>query len=172
MAKLKGRPVARRDFVKFAAGTVVAAPALLRAGTGAAQETLRIAKWAHFIPEFDVWFEGVAREWGAQHHVKITVDRIPVEKIAAAAAAEVQPPRDTTSLSSRGPRPSTTNTPSTMPGSTSLRLPNTAPSRNLPTARRSIPGVAAISRLPTTGCRRPCSSFRTTGPRSERPADL
>ena len=89
MAKLKGRPVARRDFVKFAAGAVVAGPALLRAGTGAAQETLRIAKWAHFIPEFDVWFEGVAREWGAQHHVKITVDRIPVEKIAAAAAAEV-----------------------------------------------------------------------------------
>jgi len=89
MAKLKGRPVARRDFVKFAAGAVVAGPSLLRAGTGAAQETLRIAKWAHFVPEFDVWFEGAAREWGAQHHVKITVDRIPVEKIAAAAAAEV-----------------------------------------------------------------------------------
>ena len=89
MAKLKGRPVARRDFVKFAAGAVVAGPSLLRAGTGAAQETLRIAKWAHFVPEFDVWFEGAAREWGAQHHVKITVDRIPVEKIAAAAAAEI-----------------------------------------------------------------------------------
>jgi multiple sugar transport system substrate-binding protein len=89
MAKLKGRPVARRDFVKFAAGAVVAGPALLRAGTGAAQETLRIAKWAHFVPEFDVWFESVAREWGAQHRMKITVDRIPVEKIAAAAAAEV-----------------------------------------------------------------------------------
>jgi multiple sugar transport system substrate-binding protein len=89
MAKLKGRPVARRDFVKFAAGAVVAGPALLRAGTGAAQETLRIAKWAHFVPEFDVWFESVAREWGAQHHMKIAVDRIPVEKIAAAAAAEI-----------------------------------------------------------------------------------
>src|SRR5580704_16948665 len=89
MAKLKGRPVARRDFVKFAAGAVVAGPAVLCAGTGAARQTLRIAKWAHFVPEFDVWFESVAREWGAQHHVKITVDRIPVEKIAAAAAAEV-----------------------------------------------------------------------------------
>jgi multiple sugar transport system substrate-binding protein len=89
MAKLKGRPVARRDIVKFAAGAVVAGPALLRAGTGAAQETLRIAKWAHFVPEFDVWFESVAREWGAQHHMKIAVDRIPVEKIAAAAAAEI-----------------------------------------------------------------------------------
>ena len=75
--------------MKFAAGAVVAGPSLLRAGTGAARETLRIAKWAHFVPEFDVWFEGAAREWGAQHHLKITVDRIPVEKIAAAAAVEV-----------------------------------------------------------------------------------
>ena len=41
------------------------------------------------MPEFDVWFESVAREWGAQHHMKITVDTIPVEKIAAAAAAEI-----------------------------------------------------------------------------------
>ena len=89
MAKLKGRPVARRDFVKFAAGAVVAGSSLFSTGARAAQQSLRIAKWAHFVPEFDVWFEGVAREWGAQHHVKITVDRIPVEKIAAAAAAEV-----------------------------------------------------------------------------------
>ena len=89
MAKLKGRPVARRDFVKFAAGAAIAGPSLLHAGTGSAQETLRIAKWTHFVPEFDVWFESLAREWGAQHHVKITVDTIPVEKIAALAAAEV-----------------------------------------------------------------------------------
>jgi multiple sugar transport system substrate-binding protein len=88
MANIKGRPVARRDFMKFAAGAA-AGPFVLCGGARAAQKTLRIAKWAHFVPEYDVWFESVAREWGAQHHVKITVDSIPVEKIAAAAVAEI-----------------------------------------------------------------------------------
>jgi multiple sugar transport system substrate-binding protein len=82
--------VARRDFIKLAAGATAASPFILSSSARAAQKRLRIAKWAHFVPEFDVWFESVARDWGEQHHIKVTVDVIPVEKVAAAAAAETR----------------------------------------------------------------------------------
>jgi multiple sugar transport system substrate-binding protein len=82
--------VARRDFIKLAAGATAAGPFILSGAARAAQRTLRIAKWAHFVPEFDVWFESVARDWGAQHHIRVTVDTIPVEKVAAVAAAETR----------------------------------------------------------------------------------
>lgn len=54
----------RRNFLKLAAGTAVFCPFVsfpLRAI--ASQPTLKIAKWAHFLPEFDTWFEGWANEW-------------------------------------------------------------------------------------------------------------
>ena len=82
--------VARRDFIKLAAGATAASPFILGSGARAASKTLRIAKWAHFVPEFDVWFESVARDWGARQHIKVTVDTIPVEKVAAVAAAQTR----------------------------------------------------------------------------------
>ena len=82
--------VARRDFIKLAAGATAASPFILSNSARAAQKKLRIAKWAHFVPEFDVWFESVARDWGEQHHIKVTVDVIPVEAVAALAAAETR----------------------------------------------------------------------------------
>jgi multiple sugar transport system substrate-binding protein len=58
--------------------------------TLAQQKTLKIAKWAHFVPEFDRWFEDeLAGEWGRQHDTQVVVDHIPVEQIGALAAAEV-----------------------------------------------------------------------------------
>jgi multiple sugar transport system substrate-binding protein len=82
--------VARRDFIKLAAVATAASPFILSNSARAAQRRLRIAKWAHFVPEFDTWFESVARDWGEQHRIKVSVDVIPVEKVAAAAAAEVR----------------------------------------------------------------------------------
>src|SRR5258708_37427778 len=56
---------------------------------GRADRTLRIAKWMHFLPEYDEWFEGVlAKEWGRRHDTEVIVDRIPIEEIGARAAAE------------------------------------------------------------------------------------
>jgi multiple sugar transport system substrate-binding protein len=53
-------------------------------------KTLRIAKWAHFLPEFDQWFSGeLAAAWGKQHDTEVTVDNVSVEKINGLAAAEV-----------------------------------------------------------------------------------
>jgi multiple sugar transport system substrate-binding protein len=82
--------VARRDFIKLAAGVTAASPFILSNTARAARKRLRIVKWAHFVPEFDVWFESVARDWGEQNHIKVSVDVIPVESVAAVAAAETR----------------------------------------------------------------------------------
>ena len=89
----KEKRVSRRDFVRLAAATAAAGPLLRFPGGAWAREaerkTLRIAKWAHFLPEYDRWFEGVlAREWGERHDTEVIVDHIPVEEVAARAAAE------------------------------------------------------------------------------------
>ena len=91
MSSNQGKQVARRDFIRLAAGAAAAAPFLLSPGRAlASQKTLRIAKWAHFVPGFDLWFDGVAKDWGLQHQTRVTVDIIPVEKIGAAAAVETR----------------------------------------------------------------------------------
>jgi len=83
--------VSRRDFVRMAAAAAAAAGTCLRfpVPAGAGQKTLKIAKWAHFLPEYDRWFESVlAREWGERHDTTVIVDHIPVEEVAGRAAAE------------------------------------------------------------------------------------
>src|SRR5713226_3190199 len=96
MRKVRGSKLSRRNFVKL-----TGAAAATAAGLGplflfpdrarASQKTLKIAKWAHFLPDYDLWFEGaLAQEWGRQHDTKVVVDHIPVERIHAVAAAEVK----------------------------------------------------------------------------------
>src|SRR5712692_7924360 len=96
MRKVRGRKLSRRNFVKL-----TGAAAATAAGLGplflfpdrarASQKTLKIAKWAHFLPDYDLWFEGaLAQEWGRQHDTKVVVDHIRVERIHAVAAAEVK----------------------------------------------------------------------------------
>lgn len=82
----------RRDFLKLAAGMAACGPFFLfpdRALAG--QKKLKIAKWAHFLPEFDHWFVNVvAKEWGLKNDTKITVDIIPIEQVRTRAASEVK----------------------------------------------------------------------------------
>jgi len=82
----------RRDFLKYAAGAAALGPFFLFPKRAAAsQKTLRIAKWAHFLPEFDQWFVNVmAKDWGNQNDTKVIVDIIPVEQIRDRAFAEVK----------------------------------------------------------------------------------
>src|SRR6266571_2634744 len=89
MSEIRGRKHSRRDFIRLAAGA--AASGLLFPERGRAQQkTLKIAKWAHFMPEFDRWFEDeIAGEWGKRHDTQVVVDHVPAEKIGALAAAEV-----------------------------------------------------------------------------------
>jgi multiple sugar transport system substrate-binding protein len=81
----------RRDFLKRAAAAAAVGPFFLFPGRAlTSQKTLKIAKWAHFLPEFDSWFDSaVAREWGKKHDTEVIVDQIPVEKVYARASAEV-----------------------------------------------------------------------------------
>ena len=91
MVNPKRTGISRRDFNKLAASTAAAGPFYLFSGrAGAAQKTLKIAKWSHFVPQFDPWFENMAMEWGQQHDTQVTVETIPIEKISATAAAEVR----------------------------------------------------------------------------------
>ena len=83
------RTATRRDFLEFAGGAAVLSPFFSFAERAvASQPTLKIAKWAHFVPEFDAWFEAWASEWGRQHDLQVSVDEIPVERVYARAQAE------------------------------------------------------------------------------------
>jgi multiple sugar transport system substrate-binding protein len=51
---------------------------------------LKIAHWAHFLPEYNRWFDTeYAIEWGKQHDTRVQVEAIPVEDVSRRAAAEV-----------------------------------------------------------------------------------
>jgi len=91
MPSTKGRKVSRRDFLELAAVTASIGPFFLFPRRAfASQQTLKIAKWSHFVPEFDVWFESAAKNWGNEHDTKVVVDKLPLETIRATATAEVQ----------------------------------------------------------------------------------
>jgi multiple sugar transport system substrate-binding protein len=83
--------ISRRDVVRLTAAAAAVAPFVALPDRAlASRKTLKIAKWAHFLPEYDDWFENVlAAEWGRQRDIKIVVDHIPVDKIHAVAQAEV-----------------------------------------------------------------------------------
>lgn len=92
MNRSSGNTTSRRDFLKLAAGAAAVGPFFLFPDRAlASQKTLKIAKWAHFLPEFDQWFVNVlAPEWGKQNDTKVTVDIFPVEKIRERAFAEIK----------------------------------------------------------------------------------
>ncbi|HJX84677.1 MAG TPA: carbohydrate ABC transporter substrate-binding protein, partial [Candidatus Angelobacter sp.] len=78
-------------FIKLAAGAAAAGPFFVFTPAAfASEKTLKVAKWAHFLPEFDDWFIKVmAADWGKQNRTEVTVDLIPVEEIRDRAFAEV-----------------------------------------------------------------------------------
>jgi multiple sugar transport system substrate-binding protein len=82
----------RRDFIKLAAATAVAGPFFNFSHRVLGNpKKLKIAKWAHLIPEYDVWFESEwAKQWGEKNNTDVVVDIIPIEKVHADAAAEVE----------------------------------------------------------------------------------
>lgn len=92
MSRIAGGKTSRRDFLKLAVGTAALGPFFIfpdRALAG--QKTLKIAKWAHFLPEFDQWFVNtVAADWAKQNDTTVTVDVVPMEKIRDLAFAQVK----------------------------------------------------------------------------------
>src|SRR5690242_20204376 len=94
MSTSKLPPVTRRRFLKNAGLTLAAAgsaPMLSAPFVSkalAADKALSIVQWAHFVPEYDIWFDKFAKDWGAKNKVSVTVDHIPVQNVPARAAAE------------------------------------------------------------------------------------
>jgi multiple sugar transport system substrate-binding protein len=90
MLGAKERHVSRRDFMRLAAVAAGSGPFFSFPGrTFASQKKLRIAKWAHFLPEYDAWFEAeLAKQWGEKNDTQVIVDHIPVERVHAEATAE------------------------------------------------------------------------------------
>ncbi|MGH6791099.1 MAG: twin-arginine translocation signal domain-containing protein, partial [Pseudolabrys sp.] len=86
--------VTRRRFLRDTALTIAAAgaaPALSAPFVSkalAADKSLSIVQWAHFVPEYDTWFDKFAKDWGEKNKVAVTVDHIPVQNVPARAAAE------------------------------------------------------------------------------------
>ena len=92
MTRIRTGKFSRRDFLKFAGGAAALGPFFLFSPHAlASPKTLKIAKWAHFLPEFDEWFVKVwAADWGKQNNTNVSVDVIPVEEIRGRAFAEVK----------------------------------------------------------------------------------
>jgi multiple sugar transport system substrate-binding protein len=93
MTTRKLSSLTRRRFLKNTALTVAAtgtapmisAPFVSKAL--AADTSLSILQWAHFVPEYDTWFDKFATEWGEKNKIAVTVDHhIPVQNIPARAA--------------------------------------------------------------------------------------
>jgi multiple sugar transport system substrate-binding protein len=83
--------LSRRSFLQVAgAGTPAACGLVPRRARAQPKTTLKIAQWAHFLPEYDQWFAEVyAKEWGRKHDTNVIVDRIAIDQIHTRAAAEV-----------------------------------------------------------------------------------
>src|SRR5262247_1769473 len=98
----------RRDFLKtigIAAGAAGLAPTVSApfVSTASAEtKTLKILQWSHFIPEYDRWIDGFARDWGKKNGIAVTVDHIPHLELPARAAAEVSADPATTFSGSTG----------------------------------------------------------------------
>src|SRR5947207_3560900 len=92
-AHVDPRTVGRRDFLKVAGAGVAGASLLtmLDARQAPAQikgTSLRMLKWSHYVPAYDVWFDDFAKKWGEKTGVKVRVDHIPHLELPARYAAE------------------------------------------------------------------------------------
>jgi multiple sugar transport system substrate-binding protein len=86
----------RRQFIMkggklVAAGAAASAagPMVFTRGAGAADKTLKILQWSHFVPSYDKWFDPFAKEWGAKHGIEVTVDHVGFADVVPRATAEV-----------------------------------------------------------------------------------
>src|SRR6266536_3310194 len=73
----------RRQFILkggklVAAGVAAAAagPTIFTRGAGAADKSLKILQWSHFVPAYDKWFDPFAKDWGAKRGIEVTVDHV------------------------------------------------------------------------------------------------
>ncbi len=95
-----GTGLSRRGFLKTTGTLTVAGlgSGLVAACTGPSSSSgpgsgggkqLHILQWSHFIPAYDKWFDGFAKQWGKDNGVTITVDHIDNADLPARTASEI-----------------------------------------------------------------------------------
>lgn len=73
------------------AGLATVALPWLRLGTAhaAADKTLRILQWSHFVPAYDAWFDAFAQQWGEENGVQVSVDHINIVDLVTTTTSEL-----------------------------------------------------------------------------------
>lgn len=73
-----------------ALATGIGANIIVPGRTRAANKTLRMLQWVHFVPAYDEWFNGTyVKEWGQKNDTQVIVDNIHTAGIPSRAVAEV-----------------------------------------------------------------------------------
>jgi multiple sugar transport system substrate-binding protein len=90
----RGVGLTRREFLKITTtGAALATTGpyfLFPQRAKAAQKTLKIAQWSHFVPDYDNWFDNeFTKHWGEKNNSNVIVDHINANELPAHAAAEV-----------------------------------------------------------------------------------
>ncbi|CAM5206492.1 hypothetical protein CDEF62S_06182 [Castellaniella defragrans] len=55
----------------------------------AADKTLKILQWSHFVPSYDKWFDGFAKAWGEANGVQVIVDHINIADLVTTTTSEM-----------------------------------------------------------------------------------
>jgi len=50
---------------------------------------LKILQWSHFVPQYDIWFDPFAEDWGAANNVDVTVDHVNLADLSPTLAAAI-----------------------------------------------------------------------------------
>ena len=94
MARSQRKSLTRRDLLRGVGSAALAAGlgagVLVPGRTNAAQKTLKILQWHHFVPAYDEWFNNVyVKEWGEKHDIKVIVDNVGMTSLNGRAEAEI-----------------------------------------------------------------------------------
>lgn len=55
----------------------------------AADKTLKILQWSHFVPAYDKWFDDFAQAWGHDKGIQVVVDHINIGDLVTATTSEM-----------------------------------------------------------------------------------
>ena len=82
----------RRTVLKgsLGVGAALAAPMIFsRKASAQTEKVLKIVHWKHFVPAYDTYFTGFAKEFGEKHKCKVEVDFVATPDLPTAIAADI-----------------------------------------------------------------------------------
>ena len=90
----KAKSISRRDFIKAVSAGMVAtglgANIITPGKVRAAEKTLKILQWFHFVPAFNEWFKNTyVKEWGKKNDTEVIVNHVSIMELLERPFAEV-----------------------------------------------------------------------------------